>query len=55
MKAKTIYFSICVLGVMLALTLGGGLAQEPDERDEPKGVYAVDGELRDWLKEELEA
>jgi hypothetical protein len=42
MKAKTIFVSICVFGVMLVLTLGAGLAQEPSEREGPQDVYSVE-------------
>ncbi len=42
MKGKRIYLSVCVLGLLLALTLGPGLAQEPAEREEPQGALAVE-------------
>ena len=36
MKGKLGYITICVLGLMLVLTLRAGLAQEPQEREEPR-------------------
>ena len=37
MKGKRIYVSVCVLGLLLALSLGAGPAQEPDDREPPQG------------------
>jgi hypothetical protein len=42
MKRKRIYVSVCVLGLLLALTLGVVLAQEPDDREQPQGALAVE-------------
>jgi len=42
MKGKGILVSVCVAGLLLALTLGSGLAQGPEERAEPQGTPVIE-------------
>jgi len=42
MKQKVVIAGLCVLGVVLALTVGPGLAQEQTEREQPQGALAVE-------------
>jgi hypothetical protein len=42
MKGKGILVGICVFGLLLALTLAPGLAQEPEERAQTQGTMAIE-------------
>ncbi|MCU0522340.1 MAG: hypothetical protein MUF84_16800, partial [Anaerolineae bacterium] len=42
MKSREIVVGVCVVGLLLVLTRGAGLAQGPDERLEPQGELSVE-------------